>query len=229
MTGTIPMDTIAGKERGFNLWVWLRERVSAPQNAHTVRNLRLGVGVVGTLLPVMLIAGNRIMGDTTIIPSSMSSSYYTSTRNLFVGSLCALGGFLIGYRGDSRLQDLCTSLAGVCALLVAFFPTAPPPGLTPPQTEPAWISYLHLSAAAVLILTLGLFCLFAFAQAAGISPGLKNLYLFCGVLVLVSEVGAASTVIWPSGWQLLYLFEALAVFAFGTAWLAEPVTMLWTR
>lgn len=267
----------AGKKLNFKpfsqLFTWMRPE--RPKDADTVRNLRLGVGAVGTLLPVTLILGNLIVGDKTIIPSSMSGSYYTSTRNLFVGSLCALGVFLIGYRGDTRPQDLYTSLAGVCALLVAFFPTAPPPPpkcppppknwapppkCPPPPTEPAWINYLHLSAAAVLILTLGLFCLVSFTQFSkpgktqsksmadrlracvrGFTawmnsarnslkqPGQSTLYLICGALVLVSELGAAATVIWPPGWPLLYLFEAVAVFAFGSAWLAEPVKMIWPK
>jgi hypothetical protein len=65
----------------------------------------------------------------------MSGSYYTSTRNLFVGALCALGVFLIGYRHTER-QNRCTWFAGACALVVAFAPTAP----KPPMTEPAWAS-----------------------------------------------------------------------------------------
>ena len=91
----------------------------------------------------------------------MSGSYYTSTRNLFVGSLCALGVFLIGYR-HTRRQDACTTFAGLCALAVAFAPTAP----APPQTEPAWINYLHHAAAIALIFTLGLFCWVVFAAYA---------------------------------------------------------------
>lgn len=91
----------------------------------------------------------------------MSGSYYTSTRNLFVGSLCALGVFLIGYR-HTRRQDRCTSFAGLCALAVAFAPTAP----APPGTEPAWVNYLHHAAAGALIFTLGLFCWVVFADYA---------------------------------------------------------------
>jgi hypothetical protein len=78
----------------------------------------------------MLIVWNWIAGDKTIVPTSMSGSYYTSARNLFVGSLCALGVFLILYR-HTILQNLCTWCAGAFALLVAFAPTT----LAPPATE----------------------------------------------------------------------------------------------
>jgi hypothetical protein len=214
----------------------------ATQDARTVRLLRLGVGVIGTVLPLALIAGNWITGGKVIVPASMSGSYYTSTRNLFVGALCALGVFLIGYR-HTRRQNRCTWFAGVCALLVAFDPTAPPR----PQTEPAWINYLHHTAAGALLFTLGLFCWIVFADHAnaGTVPprsmadrvrswvtrawdilkrgGRSCLYLGCGLLVFISGALALYTGLWPTswsaGWQSCYLFEAVAVFAFGIAWL----------
>lgn len=209
--------------------------------------LRLGVGIIGTTLPVALIAGNWIVGDKTVVPASMSGSYYTSTRNLFVGALCALGVFLIGYR-HTRRQNRCTWFAGLCALVVALAPTAPPV----PRTEPAWIGYLHLSSAGALIFTLGVFCWVVFTgYARPVSTGpeslarrlwtwlaslrdaftrgpLGRLYFACGLLVFVSGALGVYTRVWPAGWSTgwssLYLFEAIAVVAFGTAWIAAGLT-----
>lgn len=235
---------MAGPGAGGKLSVW------GNQDVRTVRDLRLGVGVIGALLPVALIVINRVMGDTVIIPASMSGSYYTSTRNLFVGALCALGVFLIFYR-HTVLQDLCTSFAGVSAIIVAFAPTAP----APPAGEPAWINYLHHSAAGVLITTLGLFCLVVFTEfdrpvltraqslaerVAGwygrftawlrsawdsLRHGKRSsLYLICGFLALAAGALGLYTGVWPTswstGWPSLYLFEAIAVFSFGVAWIA---------
>jgi hypothetical protein len=222
-------------------------RSPVKQDVRTVRNLRLGVGMIGLLLPIALFAGNWILGDTVILPSSMSGSYYTSTRNLFVGALCALGVFLIGYR-HTRPQNICTSFIGVCALLVAFAPTAP----TPPKAEPPWVNYLHHSAAGVLIFSLGLFCLVVSVAPAlpgktppesmaarlrawvtSASDTLKQdarsrLYLVSGILVFISGVLALYTGVWPTswstGWQSLYLFEAVAVFAFGIAWITASLS-----
>lgn len=100
------------------------------QDARAVKDLRLGAGVIGAFLPIMLIVWNWIAGDKTIVPTSMSGSYYTSSRNLFVGSLYALGVFLILYR-HTILQNLCTWCAGAFALLVAFASTTS----APPATE----------------------------------------------------------------------------------------------
>lgn len=228
---------VSGRERLLG-----RPGVITDQDTRTVANLRLGVGVVGTLLPVLLIAGNWLLDDKVLVPSSMSGSYYTSARNLFTGSLCALGAFLIGYRRTER-QDRCTWFAGLCALVVAFAPTVPPA----PATEPAWVSDLHYSAATALIATLGLFCLMVFSDdvqpgrprtgslarrlRAWVSSALESLrqhgrdsvYLSCGFVVFVAGALAAWTgfgrVGWSAGWPSLYCFEAIAVFAFGVAWI----------
>jgi len=207
--------------------------VAANQDVKTVKHLRLGVGLVGILLPILLIAGNWLAGDKVIVPSSMSGSYYTSTRDLFVGSLCALGVFLIGYR-HTKVQDRCTWFAGLCAIAVAFAPTAP----TPPKTEAHWVNYLHHAAAGALIFMLGLFCIVVFTdfskRAGNLAQWatqtqdslrhhrLSGLYLLCGAIVFASGGLALYTGLrptaWSTGWPSLYCFEAIAVFAFGLAW-----------
>jgi hypothetical protein len=227
-------------------------RVLGNQDDKTVKLLRLGVGVIGILLPIAIIVGNWVLDDKVIVPSSISGSYYTSTRNLFVGALCALGVFLIGYRHTER-QNRCTWFAGACALVVAFAPTAP----SPPETEPAWINYLHHAAAGALIFTLGLFCWVVFADYAqpgeappeSLSERLKawwtsardklkrdpqgRLYLICGFLVFAAGALALYTGVWPTswstGWQSLYLFETVAVIAFGVAWIVAGLTGAKTR
>jgi hypothetical protein len=203
------------------------------------------VGVVGILLPGLLIAANWIAGDKVIVPSSMSGSYYTSARDLFVGLLCVLGIFLIFW-----IQYICTLLAGVAALVVAFCPTAPPPNM---GTEPPWINDVHHIAAGALILTLGIFCfVLQRNDAAGIAnldtpapadsaghdarqqvPRWRSvLYFICGGLVFLSGGVALYTEVWPTswstGWQSLYLFEAVAVFSFGIAWITAAAAQATT-
>jgi hypothetical protein len=213
------------------------------QDVKTVKILRLSVGVIGASLPLTLLAWNLIKGSGAIVPASMSGSYYTSARNLFVGSLCALGVFLIGYRHTKR-QNHVTWFAGLCAVLVAFSPTAP----ASPLTEPGWVNYLHHAAAIALIGTLGLFCWVIFfathpertrassaeagrlrAWLAGIRVTLRQsarcrIYFGAGLLVFVAGLLALYTGVWPTGWSTgwpsLYLFEGIAVFSFGIAWFA---------
>lgn len=159
-----------------------------------------------------------------IIPTSMSGSYWTTARDVFVGSLCAIGVFLIGYR-HTRLQDICSSAAGVCALLVAFNPTAPGPG-TP--GEPQWVNYLHHIAAGALLLTLGAFCFVFLAEhrrARTSGRPASIIYLTSGCAVIAAVIAAFITGLLGVGsnWPLLYLLEAIAVFSFGAAWITASL------
>jgi hypothetical protein len=96
-------------------------------------------------------------------------------------------------------------------------------------------------AAGALILTLGVFCFVLergdAAGAASLDPAeparyrappqvpswRRILYFTCGGLVLLSGSFALYTGVWPTswstGWSSLYLFEAVAVSAFGIAWI----------
>lgn len=205
-------------------------RKDRKQDAETVRLLRLGIGAVGVFLPAGLIAVNWVRhfwqrGPAfVIIPTSMSGSYWTTARDVFVGSLCAIGVFLIGYR-RTRMQDICSTAAGICALLVAFNPTARGSG-TP--GEPQWVNYLHHIAAGTLLLTLGAFC-FVFlveyrrAGASGRPAGM--IYLTSGCAVMAAVIAALITGLLGMGsnWPLLYVLEAIAVFSFGAAWITASL------
>src|SRR5215469_5887569 len=72
--------------------------------------LRKVVGGIGLLLPVGLLVGNTLVASN--LPHSMSGYYYTDVRNLFVGALCALGVFLIGYAGFDDWDRWLTNVAG---------------------------------------------------------------------------------------------------------------------
>ena len=55
---------------------------------------------------------------------SISAYYYTPVRNVFVGTLCAMGVCLIAIKGRDRpREDLMLNLAGMCAPVVALCPT----------------------------------------------------------------------------------------------------------
>ncbi|MFG2823936.1 hypothetical protein ACGFX4_31475 [Kitasatospora sp. NPDC048365] len=199
---------------------------SADQDRRTVMRLRLGVGVIGLLLPVALPLGNWIFVQlghpTDIMPASMSGSYYTSTRNLFVGSLCALGVFLIGYRYNRR-DDVWTSIAGWFAIGVALFPTMPRAATAFQEV----VGVLHLVFAGVLLCALAVFCLVSFRDPV---PSKANrFYLAAGVLIPVFLAVATVSGLtgWGSHWPVtpLYLCEALSVWAFGAAWVVAALRL----
>ncbi|MCI0564943.1 MAG: hypothetical protein MN733_41275 [Nitrososphaera sp.] len=83
----------------------------------TYFNLRLGMGLIGLVFPILLWAG------TQRILESISAYYHTNMRDAFVGVIIAVGAFLYLYKGYSSAENLALNLAGFFALCVAIFPT----------------------------------------------------------------------------------------------------------
>lgn len=205
-------------------------RTGLDQDARTVQLLRFGIGAIGLLLPIVLPFGNWIFvqlgHQTEIMPSSMSSSYYTSTRNIFVGSLCALGVFLIGYRDNTTRDDKWTTVAGVFAVAVALFPTAP----RVPTSYQSSIGWAHLSFAGILLVALAMFCIWSFRDpSVAERRRVNHAYLTAGILILAFLAVAviAGVTHWGDRWTLtpLYICESLSVWAFGLAWIGAALEM----
>ncbi|MGW0841796.1 hypothetical protein ACWD26_16820 [Streptomyces sp. NPDC002787] len=202
------------------------------QDARTVMRLRLGVGVIGVLLPPALPVGNwiaaRLAGRSgeDAWPGSMSGAYYTSTRDIFVGALCALGIFLIVYRYN-KLNDVMGTIAGTCALGVALFPTAPGSGGDAGQQT---ISVFHQIFAVALLTSMAVFCLLMY-RAPGVKERsyVRRPYLWAGVLILVFMGLAAAAAVTEVGddWLVtpLYLCEWLSVWSFGFAWTGAALSL----
>lgn len=199
------------------------------QDVKTVQRLRFGIGAIGLLLPLVLPFGNWIFvefgHETEILPSSMSSSYYTSTRNIFVGGLCALGVFLVGYRFNAR-DDKWSTVAGIFAIAVALCPTAP----KVPTSYQTAIGLAHLSFAGILLTALAMFCIWSFRDpAAEERRRVNHAYLTAGILILVFLAVAviAGALHWGDHWILtpLYVCETLSVWAFGGAWIAAALEL----
>jgi hypothetical protein len=117
--------------------------------ALSYRNMRAITGYVGLSLPVVLLIAGLADGH---IESSISAYYYTKVGNVFTGTLCVIGVFLLAYRLTAwAVDNIATTLAGFAALGVAFFHCAPE-NATPGQLG---LAYVHLTCAAALFLLLG--------------------------------------------------------------------------
>lgn len=96
---------------------------------------RLGIGILGFLLPFLLILTAGLRPTEGLKPwellDSVSAYYYTEGMFYFVGILLALGVFLVMYRGYGNKHKLldryAVRIAGVAATAVAIFPCEPPP------------------------------------------------------------------------------------------------------
>jgi hypothetical protein len=91
------------------------------------RVIRLVVGFLGILLPVILIVAEAaVLKGSVSVRGSLSAYYHTSMQDIFVGGLCIIGFLLATYMaGEGRSWDFWASLTGGVALLgVVFFPTS---------------------------------------------------------------------------------------------------------
>lgn len=190
---------------------------------HSYLYLRRAIGLIGLALPIVLILGKQAVqgGD---LAGSLSGYYYTDVRDVFVGAMCAAGVFLLAYYGHDRVDNIASTVAGLGAVGLALFPTAPDHDVT------AWertSGVLHLVFAAVFFLMLAYFCLRLFPHDGEQPPGTGVVYRVCGVvilacLVLIAVTKAAGLV--PALHPALWL-ESVAVWAFGVAWLLKGQTL----
>ncbi len=207
-------------------------------------SLRKAVGVIGVCLPIVLAVGNWWIFRSNAIEDSISYYYYTGMRGVFVGSLWAIGIFLLSYRGYEKRDAIAGRLACVFALGVALLPTARKPGTCDIvhvftvgrggcDVEHI-ISFVHATLASLLFLALAYFSLFLFTRTA---PGRKSemtrmkrerniVYYVCGwlivasiVAILVLHIALRLDKFGPI--PVLFGFESLAVVAFGVSWLVK--------
>jgi cytochrome bd-type quinol oxidase subunit 2 len=199
--------------------------------------LRKAVGIIGFALPFVLALGKIVFGSGGIEPS-ISHYYYTNMGDVLVGSLCAIGVFLMSTRGYSEPKFMAKSvgkdhvfgvLASICAVGVALVPT------NQDEEHLTGMGYFHLVFATLLFLLLAYFCLKLFRQTSG-NPTSKKLqrnvvYQICGwtILACIALIGIAFLPpIRPSVEPLnpRFWLESLAVLAFGFAWLTKGEMIL---
>ena len=142
-----------------------REKAQAPLIMSYLL-MRVLIGVIAVLLPFALILANWIIGHG--VQSSVSGYYYTPMRNIFVGSLCAIGVFLISYDGYDLADRTITDVAGLCAICIASFPTTP---AHQPTARQVLIGDLHLTFACTAFVLLSVMA-FRFAKRQPTPPGL---------------------------------------------------------
>jgi hypothetical protein len=191
--------------------------------------LRKAVGTIGLALPVVLIVGDLLWPPGTFL-LSISASYYSPLRGVFVGSMCALGVFLLSYRGYGRVDDTAGDIAAVAAVGVGLFPTTPDFG--PVTGTQQVIGALHMGFAGIFFLTLAFFCWHLFPRTTGNPPTRRKLrrnvvYRVCAVLILLSVVliAVAEFTAFAAWAHPMLWLETVAILAFGVAWAVKGETL----
>jgi heme A synthase len=194
-------------------------------NAH-----RQLIGYIGLTLPLLLIFIALIRDGVERWRSldSISAYYYTGGVAAFVGMLISLSLFLFTYRGyDNKYNwaDKLTAKTAACAaLVVAFFPTAAPAGVSVLAWWTPLTGRLHYVAAVVLFAMFAIFALWLFRltgkeEKRRPDKRRRNLfYLICGTIIVGSILWAGvnrlngKSIFWP---------ESVALIAFALSWLIK--------
>ncbi|HVV18853.1 MAG TPA: DUF998 domain-containing protein [Pseudonocardiaceae bacterium] len=207
--------------------------ITSPERTfvHSYLFLRRSIGVIGLGLPVVLIVGTLLIQGYLL--DSISSSYYSTLRGVFVGSMCAVGVFLLSYHGYAKADDIAGDVAGIAAIGLALCPTTPDSG--PVSATQNVFGTLHTIFAAIFFLTLVVFCVYFFIQQDNPMKTRRKvmrngIYYTCGGVIF-----ACLLLIWitksfipaQTNWMhpMLWL-EAIAIWAFGFAWLVKGHTLL---
>lgn len=211
---------------------------------------RRAIGLLGMGLPITLYAQANIGGAG--MQPSISDFYHTGFGDYLVGALVAAGFFLISYKGYKRLPGerlsdrWVATCAGLGAIGVALFPTAPGPlkactgsgaleqGYIQQGIVFHWarMEYLHFGSALLFFICLAIFCLRLFPKTSAGRIDYKRdehpIYLVCGLLIAASILALIPIAFVGCAFSadlnaLNYVFwvETVAVLAFGVSWLVK--------
>ncbi len=215
----------------------VKARDEIVENFYRVRRM---LGYLGLSLPVTLFLGGLSLG---FAEPSISDYFHTLMRDIFVGTIFAIGVFLLCYTGfhpdaTERLSDdVATTLAGVAAIGVALVPNQGTV-LAAGDTEALafavvgkwWSDALHHICASTFMLAMAYICHFKFARTA--KPKRRKIYRACAWVILVGfaltlvsatfrRIGSDEQKAFVIGYQLVFWSEAIAVWAFSIAWLVK--------
>lgn len=219
---------------------WRRRRpdppeVDLPRGARTLvlsyRAVRRAVGTIGLFLPLVLGPGGLLLGIG--IQPNMSSYYHTPLRDVFVGSLSALGIFLFCYRGHGRVERWTANLAALFAICIALFPLE---AGRDPLEQRSLSGLVHIFSGGAFFVVLAVYSLVHFPREGGGDRDRRRRFVYrtSGVVLLASVAAMGShlflapAALRASLDRLHFLFwcEWLAVWAFAAAWLTKGRAIL---
>ncbi|WP_323788226.1 hypothetical protein [Psychroserpens sp.] len=213
------------------------------QNSKTLRKL---IGVLGMALPFILIIITFLFFDLSRPIESISHYYYTRAGSVFTVILSVIAIFLIVYSGKEPKDFYISTIAGICALFVVFFPTGNLSAECCDTLTTYSVTYIkgsasagfregfHLVSAAIFLLLLAYMSYFLFTKSnkapnqRGQKKKIRNkIFRVCAILIVISLIiillgftGVIPEDIY-NGNQLTFWMETLAVESFGFAWLIK--------
>lgn len=198
--------------------------------------LRKSVGCLGMLLPFVLIIGGSLLFGLSV-QDTVSDYYHTGMRDVFVGTLCAMGVFLYSYNGYSRKDNRAGNLASLFVIATALFPTTP----IAPSPLAATLGKIHVISAVSYFLTLAYFSLILFTKTDPLQPPTpqklkrNKVYRICGYTILgaialialyLFTTSQATREVISESFDPIFWLESVAIFAFGISWYVKGEGLL---
>jgi len=192
---------------------------------------RLIIGALGLTLPFILVFGDRYLFHGSPFPrDSESAYYYSGMREWFTITVGTSGFFFIAYKiTESNLENSLSIVGGLCALVIATFPTFPPTKnypLTPLQKliGPGPVGDAHYTAAFGFIVAIGgISILFGLREKARSPHGTfwRDFHFACAGVIAVALIWSIVTsALDEPRWGVLAGEIAVAL-AFGASWFAK--------
>jgi hypothetical protein len=201
------------------------------------QSVRRAIGAIGLVLPLILGPVGWLVFDIEI-QDNISSYYHTVLRDVFVGSMCAIGIFLFCYRGYDWIESWTANFGCLSALGVALFPLD---ANSDPLLQKSVVGYLHTLSGGVFFSTLAFYSLYHFPSAKDndqeIAPHIAErnfIYRSSGAVILLSMVAMGAYLFllpadlkhWCNEYNFLFWMEWVAVWSFAAAWLTKGRAIL---
>jgi len=199
---------------------------------------------MGMALPIVSVVfayfGFRFFGIDPLF-ASISSTHYFNSYILFEGLVMATGLFLLTYRGYDIKDRVLSIIAGCGAILVSTFPCAPTSAAMIPapwnvMMLPEGVSnVIHLVGAMTFFGCLFWIVEFQFTKTSSSEPSprkkLRNrIYKVSGWIILgglvICVLDSILGGVFIGIFSLLFIGEAISLWAFGVPWLVKGDVLL---
>lgn len=185
--------------------------------------LRMLIGMIGILLPLILFTGRFIQGGYSNLENSISAYYYSEYRDVFVGFLFVLGFYLLSYTGKDSKENCLATMGCIFSLGVALFPC---------NNDYLLIRILHLVSAGSLFGMFAIFSLWLFRRSFFnkelniIQKRINRVYIITGIILIISILGliiitAIQAEEFKNKIKPVFLLESVGLITFAYAWLTR--------
>ena len=187
---------------------------------------RRGMALLAALFPIAFLMSSVVLHRTEF-QTSISAYYWTHDleRNFFVGALCAIGIFLLLYKGYNWKEDRVLDAAGISAAGIAFFPMSRLGDCAASGVSPHGVFAVTFFACIFYV------CIFMSEKSLKLIENarrqarFRSAYRWCSGIIVGSIVVATASRFLPGELvqtlcerNAIFWFEAVGVWAFAAFW-----------